>query len=126
MMKIQSFILDNDQRKLMVEFSANEKITATELSFEYLRISSPDSSAKKMKNGQVAVISHKKNVLLTAIESVAKHGYRLIFDDGHSALYSEDTLQTLVLEYEQRWHNYLAELKASGHSREAMIDFKQL
>ena len=125
-MKIQGFILDNDQRKLMVEFSANEKITATELSFEYLRISSPESSAKNMKNGQKAVISHKKNVVLTMIESVAKHGYRLIFDDAHSAIYSEDTLQTLVLEYEQRWNNYLAELKASGHSREAMIDFKQL
>jgi len=72
------------------------------------------------------VTSHKKNVLLTHIESVAKHGYRLIFDDGHSAIFSEEYIQTLALEYESRWKNYLDELKISGHSREAMIDIKQL
>lgn len=126
MMKIQHFVLDNDQKKLKVEFSASEKVTDTALSFEYLRISSPENSAKKMKNGQVAIVSHKKDVTLINIESVAKHGYRFIFDDGHNAIFSEDTLQTLAIEFEERWSNYLSELKASGHSREAMIDFKQL
>ncbi len=126
MMKIQSFILDNAQNKLHIEFSAAEKITDITLSFEYLRISSPESATKKMKNGQVAIVSHKKDVALINIESVAKHGYRLIFDDGHSAIYSENTLQELSIELEERWGNYLSELKASGHSREAMIDFKQL
>jgi len=125
-MKIQSFILDNNQKKLKIEFSASESTIDTELSFEYLRISSPANSAKKMKNGQVAIISHKKDVALINIESVAKHGYRLIFDDGHNAIFSEDTLQTLAVEFEERWSNYLSELKTSGHSREAMIDFKQL
>ena len=81
---------------------------------------------KKNKAGQIQVTSHKKNVLLISIESVAKHGYRLIFDDDHSAIYSEDFLQTLALEHEIRWENYLSDLKDSGHSREAMIDFKQL
>ncbi len=126
MMKIQSFVLDNDQKKLKVEFSTSEKIADTLLSFEYLRISSPANSAKKMKNGQVAIISHKKDVALINIESVAKHGYRFIFDDNHNAIYSEDTILTLAAEFEERWSNYLSELKASGHSREAMIDFKQL
>jgi len=125
-MKIQRFVLDNDKNRLRIEFSASEKITDKTLSFEYLRISSPANSAKKMKNGQVATISHKKNVTLTTIESVAKHGYRLIFDDAHEAIYSEDTILTLAIEYKQRWDNYLVELKASGHSREAMIDITQL
>ncbi len=125
-MKIQNFVLDNDQKTLKIEFSTREKVTNRTLSFEYLRISSPESAAKKMKNGQVAIISHKKDVALINIESVAKHGYRLIFDDDHNAIYSEDTILTLALEYEERWSNYLSELKASGHSREAMIDFKQL
>jgi DUF971 family protein len=125
-MTIERFILDNSQRMLSIEFSANSNIPDTALSFEYLRISSPENAVKKTKNNQVAIISHKKDVALINIESVAKHGHRLIFDDSHSAIYSEETLQTLALEYEMRWKHYLNDLKASGHTREAMIDFKQL
>ena len=125
-MRITRFIIDNALHNLTVEFSANENIASAQLSFEYLRISSDANSAKKNKAGQIQVTSHKKNVLLISIESVAKHGYRLIFDDDHSAIYSEDFLQTLALEHEIRWENYLSDLKDSGHSREAMIDFKQL
>ncbi len=125
-MKIQNFILDNHLKKLAIEFASSMGVDNAQLSFEYLRISTPDNTAKKQSNGQVAVISHKKDVQLLNIESVAKHGYRLIFDDGHNAIYSEDTLLTLSAEFEVRWNNYLTDLKASGHSRETMIDFKQL
>jgi DUF971 family protein len=125
-MKITRFIIDNALHNLTVEFSANENIASAQLSFEYLRISADANSAKKNKAGQIQVVSHKKNVLLLSIESVAKHGYRLIFDDEHSAIFSEEYLQTLALEYETRWQAYLSILKDSGHSREAMIDFKQL
>jgi len=125
-MKIQRFVLDNVQKKLHIEFAVNKSTTDTELSFEYLRISSPEDTAKKVKNGQVAIVCHKKDVAILKIESVAKHGYRLLFDDNHSAIYSEDYLQTIAQESQVRWSNYLQELKASGHSREAMIDFKQL
>jgi DUF971 family protein len=123
-MKITHFIIDNALHSLAIEFSTNNNITKAQLSFEYLRISSATSLANKTKTAQV--ISHKKGVLLTHIESVAKHGYRLIFDDGHSVIFSEEYLQTLALEYESRWQDYLGELKISGHSREAMIDIKQL
>ena len=125
-MKITRFIIDNALHSLTIEFSASENIANAQLSFEYLRISSNASSAKKNKAGQVQVTSHKKNVLLVNIESVAKHGYRLIFNDGHSAIFSEEFIQTLAVEYETRWQDYLSELKNSGHSREAMIDIKQL
>jgi DUF971 family protein len=121
-MKIAHFIIDNALHNLTIEFSASAAIENTQLSFEYLRISSPANSTKKTNQ----VISHKKDVLLVNIESVAKHGYRFIFDDDHSAIYSEPYIQTLVLEYELRWQYYLAELKTSGHSRDTMIDFKQL
>jgi DUF971 family protein len=123
-MKIAHFIIDNALHNLTIEFSASTARENTQLSFEYLRISSPANSTKKPKTNQV--ISHKKDVLLVTIESVAKHGYRFIFDDEHSAIYSEQYIQTLVLEYEVRWQDYLAELKTSGHSRDTMIDFKQL
>jgi len=123
-MKIARFLIDNTLNNLTIEFSADVAIENIQLSFEYLRISSPANSTKKSKTSQVT--THKKDVLLTNIESVAKHGYRFIFDDDHSAIYSEQYIQTLVLEYELRWQDYLAELKTSGHSRDTMIDFKQL
>ncbi|MCJ8295350.1 MAG: gamma-butyrobetaine hydroxylase-like domain-containing protein [Colwellia sp.] len=125
-MNITHFVIDNNQHSLTINFSASKVIANTELSFEYLRISSPANLAKKLKPGQIAITSHKKAVLLVNIESVAKHGYRLIFDDDHSAIYSEEYLQRLSVEYKERWQQYLAELKSSGHSREAMIDIKQL
>lgn len=121
-MTIIRFIINNTLHNLTIEFSASTAIENTQLSFEYLRISSPASSTKK----QTQVTSHKKSVLLVKIESVAKHGYRLIYNDGHTAIYSEEYIQTLALEYEERWQHYLREIKASGHSRETMIDIKQL
>ncbi|MBU2870129.1 gamma-butyrobetaine hydroxylase-like domain-containing protein [Colwellia sp. E2M01] len=128
-MKIAQFILNQAQHSLTINFaesvgSNRENQQGAELSFEYLRISSPNELAKKAKQGQV--VCHKKEVNLSRIESVAKHGYRFIFDDEHSAIYSEDYIQTLIAEQDSRWQSYLVELKASGHSRETMIDFKQL
>lgn len=125
-MKVISFIIDKKQNDLTIEFSDSNNMKSPQLSFEYLRISSPENSTKKLKPGQTQVTSHKKNVVLANIESVAKHGYRLTFNDGHNAIYSEAYLHTLVLEHEVRWQQYLADLKTSGHSREAMIDIKQL
>ncbi|TMM47677.1 gamma-butyrobetaine hydroxylase-like domain-containing protein [Colwellia ponticola] len=124
-MKINRFIIDNALHTLTIEFSADADITNAQLSVEYLRISSPVSSVKKPNTGQ-HIISHKKSVALLTIENVAKHGYRFIFDDGHSAIYSVQYLKTLVIEQESRWQQYLNELKTSGHSRDTMIDIKQL
>lgn len=130
-MNITRFIIDNALKTLTIELSTseqsiNDNAEAKQLSFEYLRISSPENQDKKSKNGQSQIISHKKNVVLVNIESVAKHGYRFIFDDGHSAIYSEKDIQVLIVEYKERWQHYLQNLKASGHSREATIDIKQL
>jgi len=129
-MKITQFIVDNTAHNLTIEFTESldvkAKINDAQLSFEYLRISSPEASGQKNKSGVAQVTCHKKGVALINIESVAKHGYRLIFDDGHQAIYSDEYLQILTTEFDVRWPQYLADLKTSGHSREAMIDFKQL
>ena len=130
-MKIKQFIIDNNQHNLTIEFTpsdilVNNNMANAQLSFEYLRISSPTNTTKKLKAGQTQVISHKRAIVLASIESVAKHGYRLIFNDGHNAIYSEAYIHILVVEHEARWQDYLSELKASGHSREASIDIKQL
>ncbi|MBL4821985.1 MAG: DUF971 domain-containing protein [Colwellia sp.] len=117
-MTITGFIINNAERALTVN---TVKSKVYQLSFEYLRVFSPTADGQKR-----ALVSHKKSVKLTTVENVGKHGYRLTFDDQHFAIYSADYLELLIKEYEQRWQHYLSELKASGHSREAMINITQL
>ncbi len=125
-MKITRLVMDNEQRSLGVDFSTSDECDNAQLSYEYLRISSPASANKKQKNGDKLLESHKRNVAIIKIECVAKHGFRFTFDDGHNDIYSETYIVTLIQEYQIRWQRYLTELKASGHSREVMIDIKQL
>ena len=117
-MIITGFIINNVEKNLTIN-SVNSK--DAQLSFEYLRVFTPTAG-----NKQQALASHKKTVMLTAIENIGKHGYRLTFDDLHSAIYSSEYFEQLITEYDQRWQHYLSELKASGHSREAMINITQL
>jgi len=125
MFHIQRFILDNKKAELSIGYASN-KIEAGEtvnLSYEFIRVMSPQGGSGKP--GKM-LISHKKTVQLLAIESVAKHGYRLFFDDQHSAVYGEAHLQELCQHHNQLWQQYLGELKKMGHSREAMINITQL
>jgi DUF971 family protein len=117
-MKIKQFVINNTQRCITL---TADSCVSYQLSFEYLRISSP-----KVKPKQALVVSHKKQVMLLRIECVAKHGYRLAFDDQHDAIYSDEYLIKLVLEQDHRWQVYLTELEKSGHTREAMIEIKQV
>jgi DUF971 family protein len=117
-MNISAFTINNTENSLTIKFSKGE---AAQLSFEYLRVFTPLTG-----NKQQALVTHKKAIKLATIENVGNHGYRLIFDDEHSAIYSPVYLELLINEYQQRWQHYLSELKASGHSREAIINITQL
>ncbi|WP_371186847.1 gamma-butyrobetaine hydroxylase-like domain-containing protein [Thalassotalea maritima] len=117
-MQIQRFTLDKRQAELAIVFVDG---TEQQLSFELLRVYSPLT-----QTGQKHVVSHKKMVQLLAIEPVAKHGFRLLFDDQHSAVYSELLLSQLAQNKESMWQQYLQQLQTSGHSRETMIDIKQV
>jgi len=119
-MNIKQFIINNNEKNLTLNFFKGEVVC---LSFEYLRVFTPTNNNSPK---QQVLVTHKKSVMLNAIENVGKHGYRLVFDDQHSAIYSSEYLALLTKEYEQRWQHYLQELKASGHSREAMINITQL
>lgn len=126
-MKISKLKVDKQKANLIINFIGDDKQeTSVSLSFEYLRVITLPSSKNTSKQGNESIVSHKKGVTIVNIESVAKHGYRFIFDDGHSIVYDVHELHVLALEYETLWAHYLKDLKASGHSREVMIDFKQL
>lgn len=119
-MKIKKFIINKNEKSLTINL-VNDKAAC--LSFEYLRVFTPTTNSPQK---QSPLITHKKLVALLAIENVGKHGYRFIFDDQHSAIYSTELLMVLIKEQKQRWEQYLTELNASGHSREAMISITQL
>jgi len=122
-MIITDFIINNTENSLTINIIMSKAVKGknAQLSFEYLRVFSPITG-----NKQQVLVSHKKSVILTAIENVGKHGYRLLFDDQHSEIYSSDYLALLIKEQDQRWQYYLAELKDSGQSREPMINITQL
>ena len=117
-MNITGFKINNTDNNLTITFD-NSKVS--QLSFEYLRVCSSVTD-----NKQQVLVAHKKSIILSTIENVGKHGYRLVFDDQHSAIYSSDYLELLIKEHDQRWQHYLSELKDSGHSREATINITQL
>ncbi|MDP7592464.1 MAG: gamma-butyrobetaine hydroxylase-like domain-containing protein [Litorilituus sp.] len=118
-MNIKRFILNQKQKKLII-YSSQEQLI--DLNFEYLRVFSPLNANQK----SAVLEGHKKHVQLTSIEFVGKHGYRLIFDDNHNAVYSAEYLILLATQYTERWAQYLAQLEVSGHSRESIIPITQL
>jgi len=119
-MNIQVFLININEKSLTINFNNGESAC---LPFEYLRVFTP-SVNKPTK--QQSLVTHKKNVVLTAIENLGKHGYRFIFDDQHNAIYSTEYIALLIEEHDTRWQHYLTNLKASGHSREAIINITQL
>lgn len=137
MRKIKCFTLQPQQAQLSINFTPHEsKVSINKtsndihstLSYEFIRVLSPlDGFSSQTKNSQTKkIISHKKQIQLTAIESVAQHGYRFIFDDQHSAIYSVEYLEMLCRKEQDLWQQYLTELKKSGHTREATISITQL
>ena len=87
-MRIKRFLINTSEKSITIDFIHGD--TAC-LSFEYLRVFTPMAK-------QNALVSHKKHVVLTSIENVGKHGYRFIFDDQHSAIYSTEYLIVLINE----------------------------
>lgn len=119
-MNIKKFIINKNEKQLTINFFSGKPAC---VSFEYLRVFTPKVAGSSK---QQALVTHKKSIVLSAIENVGKHGYRFTFDDQHSAIYSAEYLLVLVNEHKQRWQHYLAELKSSAHSREAIINITQL
>ncbi|OUS26388.1 hypothetical protein A9Q98_10735 [Thalassotalea sp. 42_200_T64] len=125
-MQLTQLVLNNKSNELTLNFVDG---FSQSLGYEFLRVYSPNEQTPKQVTAQGKAkppVSHKKMVRLLAIEPVAKHGYRFVFDDQHSAIYSLQLLQEYAHNKARLWQQYLDALKLTGHSREAMIDFKQV
>lgn len=120
-MSIIQFSISSKQKKLTLSFDDNLQIG---LSFEYLRVFSPAVAKPKQANTSPKVF-HKKNVLLTLIEPLGKYGHRLVFDDQHSAIFSDDIFINLYENYEINWQQYCNSL-TSSQNRESSINFVEV
>ncbi|SEL58428.1 DUF971 family protein [Colwellia chukchiensis] len=127
MSDIKRFIIDQAAANLALQFDDDnpQRETNFTLSFEYLRVFAPTDDKGQSSRFPPAVY-HKKQVQLLKIESVAKHGYRLLFDDGYSGIYSPDYLLMLATQFQQHWQQYLNSTSNAINSREATIAIKEV
>lgn len=130
MTTILKFVLNTHQQVLDVHLTGinSKKNIFISLTYEYLRIFSPCELSKVQSNKNtpsIPEVFHKKNVNIITIESVGKHGYRIVFDDDHHDVFSAEVLFTLSQHFEQHWPLYIKNL-SSTNSREASINFKSV
>jgi DUF971 family protein len=108
--------LKNAEKRLDVEFDDGRKFS---LPAEYLRVESPSAEVQGHGPGERTIVPGRAHVGIMALEPVGNYAVRIRFDDLHdTGIYSWDYLYQLGLEYDRRWHDYLAALDARGLSRE--------
>lgn len=115
---VEALKLKRKSRQLEMTFDNGE---VHQLSCEMLRVYSP--SAEVHGHGNPVLVTHKKNVNITAIEPVGNYAVKIVFDDGHdTGLFSWKVLYDLATHQVDLWEKYLARLRAAKASREPLID----
>ncbi|MCG6573748.1 DUF971 domain-containing protein [Pseudomonas sp. AF32] len=106
--------LHKASRTLTLKYAPDEEY---HLPAEFLRVHSP--SAEVQGHGKPILQYGKLGVGLTKIEPAGQYALKLTFDDGHdSGLFTWDYLYQLAVRQEDLWNDYLAELKATGKTRD--------
>lgn len=89
------------------------------LSYEFLRVFSPSAEVRGHGPGQETLQTGKRNVDITALESVGNYAVQPFFSDGHdTGIYSWDLLYKLASHKDELWADYLARLEATGANRD--------
>ncbi len=90
-----------------------------ELPAEMLRVMSPSAEVQGHSAAERVTVRKKKNVKITELKPVGNYATRIHFDDGHNTgLFTWGYLHLLGREKDQRWAEYLDELKKKGLARE--------
>lgn len=109
-------LLREKGRLLVLEYEAGSRY---ELNAEYLRVSSPSAEVQGHGGQGGELPTGKQQVSITGIEKAGNYALRLTFSDGHdSGIYTWVYLKQLAVEKQQRWQEYLIELRKLGVSRE--------
>ena len=115
MPKPTNISLHQKSRILEIEYSDGKNF---KLPCEYLRVYSPSAEVTGHGPGQEVLQVGKEDVNIDSIEPQGNYAIKLCFDDKHdTGLYTWEYLYTLGDEYEARWKDYLARLKAAGKDR---------
>lgn len=97
---------------------AFEGAKAFDLPAEMLRVMSPSAEVQGHSEAERVTVAKKKSVKIRELSPIGNYAVRIAFDDGHdTGLYTWDYLQLLDRERDERWSQYLAELKKKGLSR---------
>jgi DUF971 family protein len=108
--------LKRAEKRLEIEFDDGRKFG---LPAEYLRVESPSAEVQGHGPGEKVIVAERAHVGILELEPVGNYAVRIKFDDLHdTGIYSWDYLYRLGVEYDKRWREYLAALKARGLSRE--------
>jgi DUF971 family protein len=108
--------LRKDRRTLQVSFDDG---SAFDLSAELLRVTSPSAEVQGHSEAQRKTVGGKRNVAILSVDPVGNYAVRLGFDDMHTTgIYSWAFLHDLGVNAEQRFQDYLDDLKAKGLDRD--------
>jgi DUF971 family protein len=108
--------LPKDRRTLRVAFDDGR---AFELSAELLRVSSPSAEVQGHSEAERKTVGGKRNVTILSVDPVGNYAVRLRFDDMHSTgIYSWAFLRDLGVNADQRFQDYLDDIKAKGLDRD--------
>ncbi|MCK5881928.1 MAG: DUF971 domain-containing protein [Sinobacterium sp.] len=115
--QITTLNMQRSDRQLALTYNNGENYT---LSYEMLRIHSPSAEVRGHGKGQEVLQLDKQNVMVESIQTVGNYAVQIFFNDGHdSGIYSWEWLYELASQQKKFWQDYLDQLQAAGHSRQA-------
>ena len=87
--------------------------------FELMRVYSPSAEVQGHMPGQEVLQTGKREVGLTALESIGNYAVQPSFSDGHdTGIFSWDYLYFLGSQHDELWRKYEARLHEAGASRD--------
>ena len=108
--------LNKSKDELSVTFDNGETHV---LPAEMLRVMSPSAEVQGHSADQRVTVGGKRKVKIKDLQPVGNYAVKIRFDDGHdTGLFSWGYLDQLGREKDERWAEYLAELKAKNLKRE--------
>jgi len=108
--------LPKDRRSLRVAFDDGRTF---DLPAELLRVTSPSAEVQGHSEAERKTVGGKRNVTILSVDPVGNYAVRLGFDDMHSTgIYSWAFLRDLGLNADQRFQDYLDDLRAKGLDRD--------
>ena len=109
-------------RVLEIAFSDGARFR---IPFELMRVYSPSAEVMGHGPGQETLQTGKREVTITAMNSVGHYAIQPLFSDGHeSGLFSWDYLYQLGANEPQLWLDYEARLAAAHTQRDAPMPIK--